>query len=135
MRPLFFITIVGCALVWGSLVGRAQNQGAKPLDAAMKNPVAATPKAIEEGQKLYQKFCRHCHGARGLGDGPLAPTNPSPANLTDATWDHGSSDGDIFNVIWNGAGPNSEMKPHKGRLSQIEVWQIVNYLRSLGPKP
>lgn len=128
------IALVGCALAWATLAASAQNQGAKPQAAAMKNPVAATPKSIGEGQKLYQKQCRHCHGARGLGDGPLAPTNPSPANLTDAQWDHGSSDGEIFNVIWNGAGPDSEMKPHKGTLSQTQVWQIVNYLRSLGPK-
>ena len=58
----------------------------------------------------------------------------TPADLTDAKWDHGSSDGEIFAVIWNGApAPKSEMKPMKGTLTEKNVWEIVNYLRSIGP--
>ena len=78
--------------------------------------------------------CRHCHGLRAKGDGPLAPKNPPPADLTDAKWDHGSSDGEIFAIIWNGApAPKSEMKPMKGTLTEKNVWEIVHYLRSIGP--
>ncbi len=63
--------------------------------------------------------CRQCHGLRLKGDGPLAPKNPKPADLTDDKWDHGSSDGEIFAVIWNGApAPMSEMKPMKDTLQR-----------------
>jgi mono/diheme cytochrome c family protein len=125
--------IIACALAW-ALAASAQNGGGNPEAAAVKNPVPSTPKSIAEGQKLYQTNCRHCHGAKGLGDGPLAPTNPSPSNLTDAEWNHGSTDGEIFHLISNGAGPDSEMKAMKTKLTPTEIWKVINYIRSLGPK-
>jgi mono/diheme cytochrome c family protein len=80
--------------------------------------------------------CRQCHGLRLKGDGPLAPKNPKPADLTDATWDHGPSDGEIYAVIWNGApAPMSEMKPMKDTLKERDVWNVINFIRSMGPKP
>jgi putative copper resistance protein D len=112
----------------------AQRRGGDPKLAARKNPVPANAASITAGRALYNKNCRHCHGLRAKGDGPLAPKNPKPADLTDAHWDHGSSDGEIFAVIWNGApAKDSEMKPMKGTLAEKEVWEIVNYLRSIGP--
>jgi mono/diheme cytochrome c family protein len=112
----------------------AQRRGGDPKLAARKNPVAANAASITAGRALYAKNCRHCHGLRGKGDGPLAPKDPKPADLTDAKWDHGSSDGEIFALIWNGApAPKSEMKPMKGTLTEKNVWEIVNYLRTIGP--
>ena len=119
----------------------AQKRGGDPTLAARKNPVPSTPISINTGKALYNKNCRHCHGLKAKGDGPLAPKNPSPADLTDAKWDHGSSDGEIFAVIWNGA-PSAQGKSkdagmvgQKGTLTEKDVWQIVNYLRSIGPAP
>ena len=113
----------------------AQRRGGDPKLAARKNPVAANAASIKSGQTLYAKNCRHCHGLRGRGDGPLAPKDPKPSDLTDAKWDHGSSDGEIFAIIWNGApAPKSEMKGMKGTLTEKNVWEIVNYLRTIGPK-
>lgn len=126
--------------MWACLAGvatmDAQRRGGDPKAAAAKNPVAATAASIQAGGALYNKNCRHCHGLRGKGDGPLAPRNPRPADLTDAQWDHGSTDGEIFAIIWNGApAQKSEMKGMKGTLSEKNVWDIVNYLRSIGPAP
>ena len=110
-------------------------KGGNPKAAAMKNPVKPTPDSIRKGQQAYQKSCRHCHGIKGLGDGPLAPKNPSPANLTDDQWDYGSTDGEIFSIIANGIGGNSEMKGVRSELTATDMWNIVNYLRSIGPQP
>ena len=62
------------------------------------------------------------------------PSVYTPANLTDAHWDRGSTDGEIFAVIANGAGPEFKMKGVKGRVSDTDIWNILNYVRSLGPK-
>ena len=51
--------------------------------------------------------------------------------LTDATWDRGSTDGEIFTVIQEGAGPDYKMKGLKGKLSEQDTWHLVNYVRSL----
>ena len=57
-----------------------------------------------------------------------------PADLTDEKWDRGSTDGEIFAVIMKGAGPKFEMKGLEGKIADREAWQIVHFLRSLGPK-
>jgi hypothetical protein len=57
-----------------------------------------------------------------------------PANLTDATWTRGSTDGEIFAVIMDGAGPAFDMKGFKGKIPDMDAWHIVNYLRSLAPQ-
>jgi mono/diheme cytochrome c family protein len=121
------------AMVAGSA---AQRRGGDPKLRTLKNPVPATPAAVTAGRALYAKNCRHCHGLKGLGDGPLAPKNPRPSNLTDAAWDHGSTDGEIFTIILNGAPvEDTEMKGMKGTLTETQIWQIVHFLRTLGPKP
>ena len=130
------LAVVGLALAVLTTGVDAQRKGGDPKLAARKNPVPSTPASITAGRALYGKNCRHCHGLRGLGDGPLAPKNPKPANLTDDKWDHGTSDGEIFALIWNGAPePKSEMKPMKGTLTEKNVWEIINFVRSIGPKP
>lgn len=127
------LTVVFMA-AWMTTSIDAQKRGGDPKLAARKNPVPMTPASINTGRALYNKNCRHCHGLRLKGDGPLAPKNPSPANLTDDKWDHGSSDGEIFAVIWNGApAPKSEMKPMKGTLTEKDVWNVINFIRSQGP--
>jgi mono/diheme cytochrome c family protein len=109
----------------------AQAQGGKA--AATKNPVPATPASIAKGKENYTRACSHCHGSNAQGDGPLAPQNPSPPNLADDKWDHGSSDGEIYFIIANGL-KDSEMKGVRSEMTSTDMWHIVNYLRSIGPK-
>jgi high-affinity iron transporter len=107
----------------------------------LKNPISPTPESLANGKRLYDRLCAECHGPTGHGDGETAKKlaaagAPKSPDLTDDKWDHGSSDGEMFAVIWNGApAPNSEMKPMKGTLREMDVWHIVNYIRSIGPKP
>jgi mono/diheme cytochrome c family protein len=96
----------------------------------MKNPVAANAASLAAGEQLYQKQCRLCHGATGKADTPAAKTM-NASNLTDATWTRGSTDGEIFVVIQEGAGPEFKMKGFKGKISDRDTWNLVNYVRSL----
>jgi len=112
----------------------AQNPGGNPEARKMKNPVASSPDSIKAGQQLFQKNCRFCHGADAKGNGPMAPEGTHPSNLTDAKWDRGDSDGEIFAVIQNGAGPKFDMKGYKSKMSETDIWNVVNYLRSLQAK-
>jgi Cytochrome c len=56
-----------------------------------------------------------------------------PPDLTDAQWDNGSNDGDIYAVIKRGL-PPTMMAGYDGRIPDDEIWSIVNYLRTLPPK-
>jgi mono/diheme cytochrome c family protein len=133
-----------CALGWGittmwvaaMAVGltaqAAPQQTPRAVAAKLKNPVAANAASVATGQQLYQKYCRFCHGATGRGDSPSAPKDMKPSNLADTTWDRGSTDGEIFVVIQEGAGPDFKMKGLKGKVSDQDTWHLVNYVRSLG---
>lgn len=101
--------------------------------AKMKNPVTADAASITSGQQLYAKQCRMCHGATGKADTAAAKAMGA-SDLTDATWSRGSSDGELFVVIQEGAGPDYKMKGFKGRQSEQDTWHVVNYLRSLAGK-
>ena len=109
-----------------------------PADAKkIKAAFPSSPEAIEAGKPLFAKFCRFCHGNTGAGDSTMAPKNMKPSNLTDTTWTRGSSEGEIFWIIQNGAPPEYHMKPLKGKLSDTDTWNLVHFVRSLGgvPKP
>jgi mono/diheme cytochrome c family protein len=136
MHRVWTLLIIGCVLLCLSVTAVAQKRGGDPKLRTLKNPVPSNAASITAGRALYAKNCRHCHGLRGKGDGPLAPKNPKPADLTDDKWDHGSTDGEIYTLILNGApAPMSEMKPMKGTLTPTQIWQLVNFIRSIGPPP
>jgi mono/diheme cytochrome c family protein len=104
-----------------------------PAAAKMKNPVAADAKSIEAGKELYDKHCAGCHGDTGKGDGSMgAELNPKPPDLTDAEWKHGSTDGELYLVIRDGA-KNTDMKPFAKKLTAHQIWDVINYVRSIGP--
>jgi mono/diheme cytochrome c family protein len=104
-----------------------------PAEAARQvNPVKPTPESIANGKKMYGFDCAMCHGENGDGKGELAgdlktkvPDLTDPATLKDVT------DGEMFYFIKNGKG---EMPPEGDRVKAPEVWNIVNYVRSLADK-
>ena len=129
--------LCGVAAAWLVSIGVAavSAQAPKNAEAAkVKNPVKATAESIDAGKTAYNKYCKFCHNEGGTGNGALAPKDTHPPNLIDATWDHGSTDGEIFTNIKDGVGPKFDMKPMKAKLMDTDIWNVVNYLRSLGPK-
>lgn len=108
---------------------------APPADPkTLKNPVPVTAASIAKGQQVYFQRCRQCHGDTGTGNGRQAPAGSSPADLTDDQWDHGSTDGEIFTTIHDGVGPKYDMDSWEGKITDEEIWSLVNYIRSIGPK-
>jgi mono/diheme cytochrome c family protein len=101
--------------------------------ANLKNPVASSRATIEQGKALYRRHCASCHGVGGKGDGGQALSGGEPSDLTDDKWDTGSTDGEIFVAIRDGL--SADMLAYKDRLKDNQLWTLVVYLRSLGPKP
>jgi mono/diheme cytochrome c family protein len=135
MRRVFSAVVFGFGLVLVAItVVSAQNPGGSPDGKKMKSPVASSADSIAAGQALFTKNCRFCHGADAKGDGPMAPKDTHPSDLTDAKWDRGSTDGELFLVLRDGAGPDFKMKGYKGRMSETDMWNVINYLRSVGSK-
>lgn len=104
-------------------------RGGNPEAAKIKNPVATTPESVAQGRRGYQRLCSRCHGAEGKGDG-TGGGSVQPPDLTDDKWDYGSSDGEIFSAIHDGT--SIDMEGYAARMSDADIWNVVNYLRSIG---
>ncbi len=114
------------------------SQQVKSGVAALQNPVAATPASIAAGKRAYDLNCAGCHGNKAQGSEKAGVVisiiqeqgGKQPPDLTDAAWDHGSSDSEIFGVIKRGV-PPTMMAGFDGRIPDAEIWSLVNYLRAL----
>ena len=124
-------------LVLGAVMpGQERND---PSPASLKNPVVATPESLAAGKKAYDTNCAACHGnmAQGAVKAGISisimadQSGKQPSDLTDDQWDHGSTDGEIYAVIKKGI-PPTMMAGWEGRISDADIWSIVNYLRTLG---
>jgi mono/diheme cytochrome c family protein len=106
-------------------------RGGNAEAAKIKNPVPSTPESIASGRRTYTRLCVRCHGPAGKGDGGGAGAGGQPADLTDAAWDFGASDGEIFTVIRDGT--SADMESYAERISDEDMWHLINYIRSIGP--
>ena len=105
-----------------------------PQAAKITNAVPPSGASIAAGLALYQKQCAGCHGDTGKGDGAMGEElTPKPSNLADADWKHGSTDGEIFTVIRDGV-KSTGMKAYGRKMTAHQAWDVVNYIRSIGPK-
>jgi mono/diheme cytochrome c family protein len=129
------LVFVAVAVLSGGVLAQT---GRNPEPPQLKNPVPSSPEALSVGKRAFDTNCAACHGNRAQGavkagvvisiiaeqGGKQAP------DLTDDQWDHGSTDGEIYTVIKNGV-PPTMMAGWDGRLSDTEIWSVVNYLRAL----
>ena len=115
----------------GAIQSTAPKKGGNPEAAKMKNPVPATPDSIAAGKRSYTRLCSKCHGPEGAGDGTGATGPVAPPDMTDDKWDYGGSDGEIFGVIHDGVPKSADMEGYSARMSDTDIWNVVNYVKSL----
>ena len=104
-----------------------------PASANRKvNPVPQNESSITTGKEFYEIGCVPCHGSKGHGDGPAATSlEQHPGVLSDPKmWEQ--SDGELYWKITEGKSP---MPNFAETFSEEQRWQIVNFIRTLAPKP
>jgi len=127
--------LAAAALLWCAVLAAQQagptapRRGGNPEAANLKNPTATTPESLAAGKRFYTQFCANCHGPVGKGDGATAGAD-QPSDLTDAVWDYGGSDGEIFTVIRDGLA-GKDMGGYAGRISDNDIWSVVNFIHTL----
>ena len=95
----------------------------------------------EAGKIVYQKWCIHCHGPEGQGDGPAADTlRPRPRDFTYGLYKIRTTgtgqlptDQDLAKIIGDGM-PGTGMPDWRGTLSEKEVRQVVEYIKTFSRK-
>ncbi len=119
---------MSCALAGLALACFAFAPG---LIAQEKNPYAGDAKVAQLGEYQFRSNCAFCHGlgAKGGGRGP---------DLTRANKRHGNSDPEIFHNIHDGIPGTAMPAATNGGIgvgmSDEEIWQVVNYIRSVEKK-
>ncbi len=96
----------------------------------LKSPLPQDEALVAEGEMLYDRFCEHCHGSEGQGDGLvgevyLGVTAYNSAAVKD------QPEGHLYHVITHGKG---RMLSHASQLSPMERWKIVRYVQTLQKK-
>jgi mono/diheme cytochrome c family protein len=96
-------------------------------ERTLTNPIPNTEAVLEEGKLLYSRYCIHCHGEGGKGDGLVGKEYKGvPSYSADAY--KTMNDGHIFHVITHGKG---RMWPHGSQMTPEERWKIVTYVHKL----
>ena len=123
-----------CAVALGTArqTSTAPRRGGNPEAAKIQNPVPYSSESVAAGRRTYMRLCVRCHGPKGKGDGGGAGAGGQPADLTGDRWEYGSSDGEIFSAIHDGT--SADMEAYAERISDTEIWQLVNFIRSIGPQ-
>lgn len=133
LRPLGILTLFAI-LVGGGLtaINAARNWRATAAAKKLKNPVPSTADAIAAGKQAYGQHCRSCHGQKGDGRGEkAAELSVAPGDFTDAPAMRRRTDGELFWQITRGRLP---MPAFEDKLSDLERWQLVDYIRTFADK-
>ena len=132
------VLIAGACLMGMALIATVWAQAAAapwvaPARQVRKvNPVASDDQSLAAGKALYATHCLSCHGATGVGNGPAAKAlEKNPGDLSKPKlWEQ--TDGELFWKITTG---NKPMPAFETLITEEQRWQIVNYTRTLAPKP
>jgi mono/diheme cytochrome c family protein len=93
---------------------------------SLYNPYNLEPLTLPQAQEVYNLKCIRCHGGQGQGY-PLEHTDQEVPNFKQE-WFKSQSDGAIYWKIGEGRGL---MPSYKSRLSDEQLWQLVEYVRDL----
>ena len=88
------------------------------------NPMKLTQSNHDKGEVLYNRFCNHCHGEKGEGNGKVSDNesiNPPATAFT-------IPDGKKFYSITYGKGV---MGAHASQLNKKERWQVISYINAM----
>jgi mono/diheme cytochrome c family protein len=103
-------------------------------------PPVVSAERLARGKQLYADAeCLACHGERGRGDGPSAPTlkdaRELPIAATDLTkparFKNGSTPADVYRTLMTGLG-GTPMPSYGDALEPDQAWDLVYYVLSLG---
>lgn len=113
--------------------GRGKDVAYQPVpveEVRRANPVKVTPESLASGKKVFAMDCALCHGGDGHGKTEISKQSKIP-DLTSAATLKGRTDGELFYRIKTGHG---EMPGEGDRVKPEQLWDVVNYVRSLSEK-
>lgn len=99
--------------------------------AFVLNPIPRSAESIARGRQIFAQDCAVCHGPEGRGDGVAAAALPQrPEDLSKLAPPPVFPDGVVAYRIRNGV---NMMPAFKSALGENEIWDLLNFIRSLAP--
>lgn len=106
------------------------NDGYEAAGLNLKSPIAMTEATVEQGKVIYTKFCQHCHGEKGQGDGGVVKNGNYPVPPAyDGAQLKDMPEGKIFHSLVYGK--NVAMGSHASQLNKEERWLVAQYVKYL----
>jgi mono/diheme cytochrome c family protein len=97
-----------------------------------QNPVASSAESIARGETTFLQRCTGCHGKKADGKGPNSlDILPRPRNLRNAWFVEKATDHRLMDSILYGVQGTAMPSWIDYGLSQQQVGDIVNFIRSL----
>lgn len=119
--------ILGFTLMTGNVIAQPKPWTVPAEYKTKKNPVTRDEASNKAGMALYNKNCASCHGKAGLGDGVKARMlKDFPGDFSVAAYQD-QTDGEHFYKTKSGRG---EMPKYEGKLTDDEIWNTINYMRT-----
>jgi len=104
----------------------------KPRKVPEQNPVTMSAESAARGEAIFMQRCTGCHGRKADGRGPNSlDISPRPRNLRNAAFIRNTPDRRLFESVMYGVEGTAMPSWMDYGLSQNEVGDIVNYIRSL----
>ncbi|MBI4082501.1 MAG: c-type cytochrome [Candidatus Lambdaproteobacteria bacterium] len=111
---------------------------AKVVTLPQVRPFPPSAESVAAGREVYTaRSCADCHGERGEGNADEVDTWGFRVRLVafqNGVFKSGTSDQDLFRTIATGA-RGTNMEAYHGQLTEQEVWQVVDFIRSLAERP
>tara|TARA_B100000609_G_scaffold199409_1_gene202728 strand:+ start:4834 stop:5550 length:717 start_codon:yes stop_codon:yes gene_type:complete len=100
-----------------------------------KSAPALSKEILQLGHTEFQKNCASCHGAKGQGNGSLAPTlKIKPTNFASGNYRYGGTPKGLMRIINNGSPRYNMMAAWKNLLPEKTRWALVHYILQMNPK-
>lgn len=136
------LLVAGAYLGWssGATAARAPEGGptapaAPPHDLTARIAADEHKYRVAQGKLAYDRFCAHCHGVAGKGDGPSGQSLPiKPQDLTQGLVMNPLPDHFLARIIAEGGqsvGLSPLMPAFKPQLSDVQIADVITYVRTL----
>ena len=101
-----------------------------------ERPFPPSAESVSAGKTVYQDNCSDCHGDNGAGSKDETDDWDRPVQMNDFRWGFfksGNADSDLYRSILAGM-KGTTMDAYDGELEDEEIWQVVDYIRSLSAR-
>ena len=125
------VLLAGLGALLVAVAASAQYAGwtVPPTAKEEKSPLKPSADIVKRGRAVFTANCQKCHGPEAKGDGPESDPRSPAADLTDEFRTELNPEGVLFYKVTGGHPP--EMPAFSPQLSKDQIWQVVEYLKSI----